>query len=260
MLKNRLMPLDAKRTVLILAALFCGGAVPINLLTVSFGYAQYVKGLNLVPDAVPTAHTFAANIYIPWLVVPALIVLIGIALYCRPYYPDIYRRIWVGAASGAVATIALDAVRLTGVVHGWLPGDTPVVFGRLITGSEVFSTYYPTGVAAHYLFGADLGIFYTFVWGKRSGYRAALFWAVVWALLVELGMMTLPPMAPFVGPFGIRFAWPQLFILTLTAHVVWGIALGWFAQQFLGEEDRGGFLQFLGTVAKSPIQTRSEAA
>ncbi len=73
-------------------------------------------------------------------------------------------------------------------------------------------------------------------------------------------MMTLPPMAPAVGMFGARFAWPQLFSLSFTARVVYDIALGWFAQHFLGEEDRREFVQFLGTAVRSAIRTRSEAA
>lgn len=236
---------DMKRAMLILAAFICGAAVPVQMLTMSFGYAQYVKGLLLVPDALPTAHEFAAQVYIPWILIPALIVLIAVTDYCRRHYRDIYRRIIVGASAGAIAIFFLDTVRLTGVVHGWLPGDSPVMFGKMITGSEVFQVYYPAGVLAHMMFAADFGIFYTFVWGKRKGYLSAVAWAVFWNLFVELGMMTLPPMAPAVGMFGVNYAWPQLFLLTLTAHIVFGIAMGLVAQLFLKDDDRGGFFSFL---------------
>lgn len=233
------------RIAIIMSLLVCGAAIPIQLLTVSFGYAQYRGGEHLVPDALPLAHSFAAQIYIPWILLPGLLVLIVLSAYCRQRYPDIYRRVIVGAATGAVATVVLDTVRLTGVVHGWLPADSPMVFGKLITGSEVFEVYYPVGVLAHYVFGADFGIFYTFVWGKQKNYWWAVQWATVWALLIEFGMMTLPPMAPAVGMFGVRFAWPQLFLLTLTAHVLYGVVLGLLAQHFLTDCDKGGFLSFL---------------
>lgn len=236
---------DLRRIALILLAFFFGGAVPINLLTVSFGYAQYIKGAKPIKEALPIAHEFASTIYIPFILLPALAGLVLIVIYAWRRYPDIVRRILVGAAVGAVATIALDAVRLTGVTHGWLPGDNDIIFGKLITGSNDLPVYLPMGVLAHYIFGANLGIFYTFVFGRVGGYGMALFWGVFWALLVELGMMTLPPMAPALGAFGVDYKWPQLFLLTLFAHILFGIALGLFAQHFLKNEDRGGPFAFL---------------
>ena len=58
-------------------------------------------------------------------------------------------------------------------------------------------------------------------------------------------MMTGPPMAPIVGPFGTNFAWPQFFLLTLTAHIAFGIVLGLLAHLWLQPEDQGGLLKFL---------------
>ena len=59
-------------------------------------------------------------------------------------------------------------------------------------------------------------------------------------------MMLGPPMGPMVGLFGTRYAWPQLFLLTLVAHIVCGVTLGLLTQVFLKEEDQGGLLRFLG--------------
>jgi len=36
---------DKKRAALVLFSFFAGGAVPIQLVTLSFGYAQYVEGV-----------------------------------------------------------------------------------------------------------------------------------------------------------------------------------------------------------------------
>ncbi len=68
---------------------------------------------------------------------------------------------------------------------------------------------------------------------------------MAWAMLLELGMMVGPPMGPMVGLFGVRYAWPQLFLLTLVAHVAFGTALGLLTQSLLKEEDRGTFFSFL---------------
>jgi len=62
-----------------------------------------------------------------------------------------------------------------GVVNGWLPGDSVVMFGKMLTLSKDFKVFYPTGLAIHLLNGADLGLFYAFVWGEK-GYNALCHW------------------------------------------------------------------------------------
>lgn len=238
-----------RRTVLALVALVAGAAVPIQLITLSFGYAQYVQGIARGPQLLPTAHAFAAP-YFFVAYVPALLVLAAIAWHARRAYPDLYRRIAVGFAAGFVSTVALDAARQAGVIHGWLPGDTPVMFGRMLTGSDTFAWFYPVGLLVHYINGADFGVFFTFVWGRRRTAAATVGWAVAWLLLVELGMMTLPPMGPMVGLFGARFAWPQLFLVTLVAHVLFGIMLGYLVHRHLTEGEAHGLYDRLSGGAR----------
>ncbi len=235
---------DRRRTTLALVAFIAGGVVPIQLVTLSFGYSEYVKGVGLGPRVIATAHDFAGW-YIPFVYIPALVALLGIGLYARRRYPDLYRRIVVGLGAGVLATIALDAVRQAGVINGWLPSDTVVMFGKMATGSAKFTFFYPAGLAVHYLNGANFGLFFAFVWGKQPSFRRAALWALTWAMIIELGMMTGPPIAPLLGAFGRNYAWPQFFLLTLVAHVAFGLALGLFVQQFLREEDRGWLIPFL---------------
>lgn len=236
---------DLRRTTLATLAFVAGGAVPIQLITLSFGWAQYVQGVPKGPELIPTAHRFA-EWYVPGLYVPALVILAVVALYCRRKYPDVFRRIVAGLAAGAIGTIALDAARQAGVIHGWLPGDTPVMFGKLVAGPEAaFAVFYPIGLFVHYMNGANFGLFYAFVWGKRGSLRAAAYWGVTWLLIVELGMMTLPPMGPMTGLFGVDFSWPGLFLVTLVAHVLAGLTIGMLVESFLKEEDRGWLPVFL---------------
>ena len=196
------------------------------------------------PQAIMLAHDFAAY-YIPIVYIPALIVLCAIALYCRRNFPDIFRRIVVGLGAGVIATLALDVVRQAGVTHGWLPNDTPVMFGKMATASKDFAVYYPVGLLVHYLNGADFGLFFAFVWGKRENYRVAVGWGLFWLMIMELGMMTAPPMGPMVGLFGIDYQWPQLFLLTLVAHIFCGVTLGLLVQHFLRDSERGGLIDHL---------------
>jgi hypothetical protein len=235
---------DRKRNVLILLALFAGGAVPVQLVTLSFGYAQYYLGVPGGPKAIMAAHQFALY-YVPLIYIPALLVLAGIALYCRGDYPEITRRIVVGLGVGVVATLALDAAREAGVIHGWLPGDTVVMFGKMVTASKDFAVFYPAGLFVHYLNGASFGLIYAFMWGGRESYRDAAKWGVIWLLLMELGMMTAPPMGPMTGLFGVRFAWPQMFLITLVAHILCGLTVGLLAQHFLSRRDKCGIYDWL---------------
>lgn len=235
---------DVRRAFLIFIAFLCGGTVPIQLVTLSFGHAQYIKKVSLGPRVIITAHEFA-KWYIPLIYVPAMVALVAVTFYCRRHYPDIFRRIVIGLGMGAISTIALDFFRQMGVIQGWLPGDTPVMFGKMATGSRNFVIYYLAGLLVHFLNGANFGLFYVFVWGKQSSIKLAVFWATVWALILEIGMMTGPPMGPMVGLFGIRFSWPELFLLTLGAHIAFGITLGLLTQTFLTDEDRGSFIVFL---------------
>jgi hypothetical protein len=236
--------LDKRRVILTTLAFVAGGAVPIQLVTLSFGYAEYFKGIRLGPQVISTAHLFA-KWYIPLVYVPALLLLLGITLYCRRRYPDVFRRIVVGFGLGAAATMALDVARQAGVIYGWLPGDTAVMFGKMATGSPNFALFYPVGLAVHYLNGANFGLFYAFVWGKRNSYGSAVLWATSWALVIELGMMIGPPMGPMTGLFGYNYAWPQLFLLTLVAHILFGVALGLLIQTFLKEENHTWLVPFV---------------
>lgn len=233
------------RTPLAMLALIAGGAVPIQLITLSFGYAQYARGIPRGPELIPTAHGFAST-YVPFVYIPALLALVGVILYSRRHHPDLFRRIVVGLGAGVVGTIALDAARQAGVIHGWLPGDTPVMFGQLVTGPGAsFALFYPIGLFVHYMNGANFGLFYAFVWGKQGSYRKAALWGTIWFLIVELGMMTLPPMGPMTGLFGVNFSWPGLFLVTLVAHILAGLTVGMLTELWLTERDRRWLLPFL---------------
>jgi hypothetical protein len=146
---------------------------------------------------------------------------------------------------GALATVGLDFFRQLAVIYQWLPGDAPEMFGMIATGSKNFAWYYSVGFVIHFLNGANFGLVYPFLWGKRPSYKSAIGWATAWLIFVEIGMMTAPPMEPMVGPFGINYAWPQLFLSTLAAHIAFGIILGIGVQYFLKAEDKRWFWPFL---------------
>lgn len=240
----RQKPLWKTKPFLTLVALFTGGFVPIHLIVLSFGYSQYYNVQSIGPKMIQVAHEFAVP-YLAFLYIPSLAVLTWIILYTRKEYPDLFRRIVVGLGAGAIATIGLDWIREMGVISQWLPADTPVMFGKMITGSKSFNIYYPVGQFAHFMNGADFGLCFTLLFGNFKTYKKTILMATFWMLLMELGMMIGPPMAAMVGPFGYNYLWPQLFILTLVAHVVHGVILGILSHFWLKEEDSKWLLPFL---------------
>lgn len=233
-----------KKSILTLLVLFTGGFVPIQLVTLSFWYSQYFVGETLGPKMVRTAHEFAVP-YIEFLYIPAIIVFVGIMIYSKRNYPDLFRRMKVGIIAGLMLGLALDVVRQNGVINGWLPQDVPMMFGKMVTGSQSFVPIFIVGLLVHFLNAINFGIIYTLVFGKLKNYKMAIFAGVGLLLFFEIGMMAGPPMAKMVGPFGINWAWPQLFLLTLVAHISSGIACGLTAQFLLKEEDNKWLIQFL---------------
>lgn len=233
-----------KKSVLTLLALFTGGFVPIHIVVLSFGYAEYYKAQAIGPKIIRVAHEFGGP-YMLYVYIPAMIVLVWIILHSRKNYPDLYRRIVIGLVAGAIATIGLDWIRQMGVIAGWLPADTPEMFGKMVTGSNDFVEYYWVGQFIHFMNGANFGLFFTLVFGNYSSYKKTVSWAIVWMLIMELGMMTGPPMGPMVGLFGVRWMWPQLFLLTFVAHIVHGVILGLLAHHWLKPEDSKWLLSYL---------------
>ena len=141
-------------------------------------------------------------------------------------------RIWVGLWAGAAATGILDAIRLTGFHLGLMPGNMPRMFGVLILnqmalgptlGSDIIGYLY------HYWTGACFGLAFTLLMGRFRWWGA-----VIWGLVIEIGMMTTPPMvvAMDTGYFGVKFG-PGLFATSFTAHVAFGITLGLLVERYV---------------------------
>ncbi|MGQ0570636.1 MAG: hypothetical protein ACT4P5_14100 [Armatimonadota bacterium] len=141
-------------------------------------------------------------------------------------------RIWVGLWAGAAATGVLDIIRLTGFHLGQMPGNMPRMFGVLILdrmalgptlGSDILGYLY------HYWAGACFGLAFTLLMGRFRWWGA-----LIWGLIIEIGMMTTPPMvvAMDTGYFGVKFG-PGLFATSFTAHVAFGIALGLLVERYV---------------------------
>jgi hypothetical protein len=114
-----------------------------------------------------------------------------------------------------------------------LPADMPTMFGKLIFGTDsVTAVILIVGYLYHFLNGASFGLVYTVLAGKVAWY-----WGIVWGLIIEVLMMTTPPMLLMgVGPFGVNTGAPWYFLTTLAAHIAFGAVLGLLAERFVKEK------------------------
>ncbi|HKQ39182.1 MAG TPA: DUF6789 family protein [Verrucomicrobiae bacterium] len=159
-----------------------------------------------------------------WILLPAVLILYIIAIR-HPTAPALWNnpRTWIirGAIGGVVAAIGYDVYRLPFVLGG-IPLYKPFSrFGELLlASSEPRWLVHTVGWSYHFSNGAALGImFLAFVTVfPRPPLRSG---AVLWALLVEV-MLLLTPYATF---FGLKMG-TQFLLLTISAHLIFGIVLG----------------------------------
>lgn len=164
-----------------------------------------------------------------WVIgLPGMLLVFAVGLYAHiAGYPRLANRISVGVVGGIALTAALDVVRNAGVALGYLP-DSPAMFGAMITGTDPMADptvgTYTLGLLYHFFNGISFALVYSIVFGRTRWWGPLLF-AV---FIVETGMMTLPPMEPTFGPFGLDkydSLFNGYFVTTLLAHVAMGLAL-----------------------------------
>ena len=140
----------------------------------------------------------------------------------------------IGLAAGAVATAALEAIRLPGFWLGFMPGNLPRLMGVLLldqfaTGPTLRSDI--AGWAYHFWNGASFGLIYVLVFGTCRRWIGAIY-----GVLLGVGFMLSPVVAALgVGFLGLEFS--KGFPVTVTlAHAAFGGVLGWLSARWAGFE------------------------
>jgi hypothetical protein len=215
----------------------------------------FLTGLACVPAAVgPNVLVVALTpgmpempILVKWALIPSII-LLGIvwALAARLGLSRLTNRIWTGVWVGFSATAALDMFRLISFSLGFLPGNLPRMFGVLILGtmaqgptplSDVVGGFY------HYWVSASFGLAYALLVGRSRWWGG-----LIWGLVIEIGMMTTPPMVVAMGTgyFGLNLGKGLLngvFLGSLVPHISYGIALGLLLERYT--RHKGSILKLL---------------
>ena len=170
-----------------------------------------------------TMHAFGC-----WVLPPATALLALIAYRARRQPPGISNpHTWIvrGAVGGVVAAVAYDLYRLPFVLGGAPLFKVFPRFGQLLLGADE-----PTwlvqllGWAYHFSNGAALGIMFLAMVVRPN--PRVLFWgAVAWALFIEAMLLA----TPYTNFFGLKLDGRFLF-LTISAHMVFGLTLGWWCR------------------------------
>lgn len=168
-----------------------------------------------------------------WVLPPATALLVYIACRHRDRIANLnspYTWIVQGAIAGVVAAVAYDLYRLPFVLSGAPLFKVFPRFGELLLGdTEPRWLVHSLGWTYHLSNGAALGIMFLAVVSFFR--RPSLFWgAVTWALFVE-AMLLLTPYPAF---FGLALDGRFLF-LTASAHLVFGLTLGYYCHRRLAK-------------------------
>ncbi|HAM58035.1 MAG: hypothetical protein A2X36_10535 [Elusimicrobia bacterium GWA2_69_24] len=204
-----------------------------------------LTALALVPAAVgPNILVVALTpgmpgmpILVRWVLLPSILLLAAVwSLAWKRGYERVANRIWTGVWVGAAATATLDLFRLPSFMLGLLPANLPRMFGVLILDTMAAG---PTplsdviGGLYHYWVSACFGLAYALLAGRTRWWGG-----LIWGLIIEVGMMTTPPMvvAMDTGYFGLKLGRGLLngvFIGSLIPHISYGIALGVLLERYV---------------------------
>lgn len=182
------------------------------------------------------------------LLIPSIVLLVIVLVVASARgHRRLVNRMVAGAGVGLVATLALEAVRITGFRLGWMPGDLPRLMGVLLTdrfmlGPSTVSDM--LGYSYHFWNGASFGIIYSILLGKRS-----TSWGLGYGVLVGLGFLA----SPAVKAMGVGFmasSMPAMQLTVVIAHLGYGFMLAILTRRWVRDE---GWLLGLQTYDRLPV-------
>jgi hypothetical protein len=180
----------------------------------------------IAPVAFPAAQAGYGTLHdlaYPAIIPAAILLVLAWALLRKSSTPGLGALIRDGAVAGALATVALEAVRYSGFRIGFMPGNLPelmgvLLFDRFALGPTAASTL--GGSAYHFWNGACFGIIFALGRFNLPGW-----WAIPCGAAVGVGFLVSPVVQGLgVGIFGVNFGW-HVAATVLTAHLAFDVAM-----------------------------------
>ena len=168
-----------------------------------------------------------------FVLIPAMLALVVFAVKWRNSNDASHRELSTliieGAAGGILAAIIYDLYRVPFVMNGYPLFKVFPEFGKMLLGADEPNWLVQLlGWTYHFSNGAALGIMFTAMIGRAN--RRVLFWgATAWAVVVEILLL----LTPYRDFFKIHMPFQTFLFLTGTAHVIFGITLGWWCMKRL---------------------------
>jgi hypothetical protein len=175
------------------------------------------------------------RLFTPFILLPCMVLLFVFAALDRwKGTRELWRAVWIGTIAGLLAAVGYDLFRLPFVfAHQWgIDSIVPSMnlfkmfpaFGAMVLGEPAGQSDYSlvahiVGWIYHFSNGATFGVMYLAMVGGES--RRHWGWAVVFALGLELAMLSTPYSATFNIPLTTQFI-----LVTIAAHAIFGIVLG----------------------------------
>lgn len=169
--------------------------------------------------------------------VPSVALLAAVVtLAARRSHSRLVNRVLAGGAAGLIATLGLEAFRISSFRLGGMPGDLPQLMGVLLTdrfmlGPSLLSTV--LGYAYHFWNGACFGIVFAVLLGRKGPA-----WAMPYGLLIGVGFLGSPAVkAMGVGLFAVGM--PSMALTVVLAHLAYGCFLGFLVRRWVSGTARG---------------------
>jgi hypothetical protein len=189
---------------------------------------------------------------------PSIVVLAVVAVAIRTRQPSLHRAIVWGGIAGAVATVPLEIVRLTGFHFGYMPGNLARLMGVLLLNRFMLGPSIASDIAGwsyHFWNGASFGIIYAVLFGTRRRWLGLLY-----GIAIGIGFMLSPVVTSLgVGRFGLQFSY-GFPVTVLLAHAAFGLAMGWLAKRWVHREPSAAFLAILSCIQGRKIAHASTSS
>ncbi len=168
------------------------------------------------------------------LLVPSLVIIALVFITARiRVHRRLVNRLLAGVGAGLIATLALEAVRISSFRLGGMPGDLPRLLGVLLTdrfmlGPSRLSDF--LGYGYHFWNGASFGMIFAVLLGRRG-----IGWGLGYGVLIGLGFLASPAVKA-MGVGFMAFQMPAMQLTVVIAHLAFGLLLAVLTRRWIRED------------------------